>query len=174
MTRKINELIQQSLAIEAQEAKDAGQLGFMVRALVQATLPHSQCHEQEFERTNGAHTESFIEGVLPSDREHGSALRGPGGVGVAAGAAPQPRPRAIRRLAVGKKAQPGIYQVGSVSPDFASRAQGVGRSVTPRHGSRVEPTGSSVDSPHEPGRRRRSIRAADCRGTEPAPRGRSG
>ena len=50
------QLIEEALAIEAQEAKDAGALGYMARALVQATLPHSKPLENEFERRNGAFT----------------------------------------------------------------------------------------------------------------------
>ena len=36
----IDHLITEALAIEAEEAKEAGALGFMARAMVQATLPH--------------------------------------------------------------------------------------------------------------------------------------
>lgn len=36
----INKLVSEMLAIEAMEAKEAGALGYMARALVQATLPH--------------------------------------------------------------------------------------------------------------------------------------
>ncbi len=50
----INELIAESLAIEAEEAKQAGALGYMARALVQATLPHSKVTGNEFKRSNGA------------------------------------------------------------------------------------------------------------------------
>jgi hypothetical protein len=50
------QLIDDALAIEAQQAKDAGALGYMARALVQATLPHSKPTENEFERRNGAFT----------------------------------------------------------------------------------------------------------------------
>lgn len=49
-------LINESLAIEAEEAKEAGTLGFMARALVQATMPHRDPKEWFFERTNGAFT----------------------------------------------------------------------------------------------------------------------
>ena len=38
----IDALINQALAIEDEQAQDAGALGFMARAMVQATLPH--CH----------------------------------------------------------------------------------------------------------------------------------
>jgi hypothetical protein len=36
----LNKLISEALAIEARDAKEAGALGFMARALVQATMPH--------------------------------------------------------------------------------------------------------------------------------------
>lgn len=59
MTQKIinhetlDKLISETLEIEAQEAKDAGALGFMARAMVQATLPHKKGIGNEFTRTNG-------------------------------------------------------------------------------------------------------------------------
>ena len=49
----LNSLIRESLAMEAEAAKEAGALGFMARALVQATLPHSKTEGNEFTRTNG-------------------------------------------------------------------------------------------------------------------------
>ena len=52
----LNRLITDALAIEAQDAKEAGALGYMARALVQATLPHSKPDAHEFERRNGAFT----------------------------------------------------------------------------------------------------------------------
>ena len=52
----LDRLITDALAIEAQDAKDAGALGYMARALVQATLPHSKPDSNEFERRNGAFT----------------------------------------------------------------------------------------------------------------------
>jgi len=50
----VNELIAESLAIEEDEAKKAGALGYMARALVQATLPHSKTKGDVFRRSNGA------------------------------------------------------------------------------------------------------------------------
>lgn len=50
---RIDDLIREALAIEAHEAKEAGALGFMARALTQATLPHSNPHGHTFERQNG-------------------------------------------------------------------------------------------------------------------------
>lgn len=62
--KNISELITQAMAIEAEEAKEAGQLGFMARSLVQATLPHSKVEGNEFKRVNGAFTLSLL---APSD-----------------------------------------------------------------------------------------------------------
>ncbi|MCP3962399.1 MAG: pirin [bacterium] len=42
-----------ALGLEAEEARDAGALGFLARILVQATLPHRRTAEHEFERSNG-------------------------------------------------------------------------------------------------------------------------
>lgn len=56
----LNKIIDEALAIEAEEAKDAGALGFMARALVQATLPHAKIEGNEFIRTNGAFTLTMI------------------------------------------------------------------------------------------------------------------
>lgn len=51
--KNLNILIENALAIEAQEAKEAGALGFMGRALVQATMPHKKMTKNEFVRKNG-------------------------------------------------------------------------------------------------------------------------
>lgn len=48
------QIVLDALAIEAQEAREAGALGFMARALVQATLPHKRVPGNEFVRRNGA------------------------------------------------------------------------------------------------------------------------
>lgn len=53
-------LINQALAIEVESAKEAGALGFMARAMVQATLPHKKVPGNEFERRNGAFTLSLM------------------------------------------------------------------------------------------------------------------
>lgn len=52
--KNLNKLISEALAIEARDAKEAGALGFMARALVQATLPHSKTEGNVFKRQNGA------------------------------------------------------------------------------------------------------------------------
>lgn len=62
--KNINELISEALAMEIEEAKEAGQLGFMARSLVQATMPHRKIEGNEFKRTNGAFTLSML---APSD-----------------------------------------------------------------------------------------------------------
>ena len=49
-SKKLNRLITQSLAIEQEDIKT---LGFMARALVQATLPHSKTQSNSFKRKNG-------------------------------------------------------------------------------------------------------------------------
>lgn len=51
--KNLDKMISEVLAIEAEEAKQAGVLGFMARALVQATLPHSKVDGNEFKRANG-------------------------------------------------------------------------------------------------------------------------
>jgi hypothetical protein len=56
----VNKLISEALAIEAQEAKEANALGFMARAMVQATLPHKAVKGNEFTRRNGAFTLSMM------------------------------------------------------------------------------------------------------------------
>ena len=52
----IDFLINQALAIEDEQAQEAGTLGFMARAMVQATLPHRAVEGNEFERRNGSFT----------------------------------------------------------------------------------------------------------------------
>lgn len=49
-------LINRALAIEDEDARSAGALGFMARAMVQATLPHSKVEGGEFVRRNGNFT----------------------------------------------------------------------------------------------------------------------
>lgn len=60
ITPAVERLISESLAIEAELAQDAGALGFMARAMVQATLPHKRVAGNEFERRNGAFTLSLL------------------------------------------------------------------------------------------------------------------
>lgn len=56
----IDRLIAESLAIEAEDARAAGTLGFMARALVQATMPHRKVEGNEFTRHNGAFTLNML------------------------------------------------------------------------------------------------------------------
>lgn len=56
----IDQLIAETLAIEAEAAQEAGAMGFMARALVQATLPHKRVKGPEFTRRNGAYTLSLL------------------------------------------------------------------------------------------------------------------
>ena len=56
----INKLISEALAIEAQDAKEAGALGYMARALALATMPHSKPEDTEFTRTNGLFTMTML------------------------------------------------------------------------------------------------------------------
>lgn len=56
----INALIQRGMAIEAEEALDAGALGFMARAMTLASLPHSRVEGSAFERHNGAFSLSIL------------------------------------------------------------------------------------------------------------------
>lgn len=58
--RKIDKIVLDSLAIEAEEAKKAGALGFMARALVQATMPHKKVKGNEFVRKNGEFSLSIL------------------------------------------------------------------------------------------------------------------
>lgn len=57
--RSLDLLISEALAIEVESAREAGALGFMARAMVQATLPHRKVEGTEFQRKNGAFTLSL-------------------------------------------------------------------------------------------------------------------
>lgn len=59
MSKQIDRLIAEALAIEAEEAKQAGALGYMARALVQATIPHRAIKDSTFTRKNGNYTFSI-------------------------------------------------------------------------------------------------------------------
>jgi hypothetical protein len=54
ISRTLDKLFGTALAIELEAAKEAGALGFMARAMVQATMPHRCVAGNEFTRTNGA------------------------------------------------------------------------------------------------------------------------
>jgi hypothetical protein len=51
---ELDHLIGETLSLEAEDAKRAGKVGYMARALVQATLPHKATKEKIFTRRNGA------------------------------------------------------------------------------------------------------------------------
>lgn len=53
LTTRQRQMIDESLKIEQKEARSAGSLGFMSRALVQVTLPHKDPKTLYYERTNG-------------------------------------------------------------------------------------------------------------------------
>ena len=52
--KSIDKIVNESLAIEAEEAAQAGAIGYMARTLTQATMPHSKTTSNEFKRRNGA------------------------------------------------------------------------------------------------------------------------
>jgi hypothetical protein len=56
----LDRLITEALAIEAQDAKEAGTLGFMARCMTLASLPHSRIEGAEYERRNGKFTLSIV------------------------------------------------------------------------------------------------------------------
>lgn len=58
--KRAEQIIAEALAIESQEAQEAGTLGFMARALAQATMPHRATAGAFFERTNGAFTLTML------------------------------------------------------------------------------------------------------------------
>jgi len=58
--KTIDKLISEALAIEAGAAIEADALGFMARAMVQATMPHKKVQHNEFVRKNGAFTLSML------------------------------------------------------------------------------------------------------------------
>ena len=53
MPKWVNEVIEAHLAIETEDAKSAGSLGFMARAMVIATMPYKDPKQPVFERKNG-------------------------------------------------------------------------------------------------------------------------
>jgi hypothetical protein len=57
---RLRALVEAHLAIEAQEAAEAGAIGYMARALTLATMPHSKQEGSEFHRRNGAFSMSML------------------------------------------------------------------------------------------------------------------
>jgi hypothetical protein len=60
MNKAVEKLFSAALAIDDQDASNAGELGFMARAMTLCTLPHSKPKEQEFVRKNGDYTLSML------------------------------------------------------------------------------------------------------------------
>lgn len=58
------DLISRAEEIEREDAKEAGAIGFMARAIIQATMPHSDPGTGEFRRKNGNYTLVML---APSD-----------------------------------------------------------------------------------------------------------
>ncbi len=56
----IDKFITEALAIEEKEAQEAGALGYMARALTQATMPHKKTEGTEFVRRNGNFTLTML------------------------------------------------------------------------------------------------------------------
>jgi hypothetical protein len=67
-------LIEESLQIEQQEARDAGALGFLARTLAQVTLPHSDPDTLYYERTSGR-LRLTVRGLKPYGVPYGSLPR---------------------------------------------------------------------------------------------------
>ena len=49
-TEDLDKLVRQAFMIEAEEARDAGAVRFMARALTQATMPHRRVQAPIFKR----------------------------------------------------------------------------------------------------------------------------
>ncbi|MCB1054553.1 MAG: pirin [Acidobacteria bacterium] len=58
--RRLGSLISQALSFDDADAYAAGEVGFLARALVQATMPHSDPKTNEFVRHNGHYTLSIL------------------------------------------------------------------------------------------------------------------
>ncbi len=58
--RRLSSLISQALSFDDGDAYAAGEVGFMARALVQATMPHSDPKTNEFVRHNGHYSLSIL------------------------------------------------------------------------------------------------------------------
>jgi hypothetical protein len=57
--KSINDYVEEILALDEEEARKAGAVGYMARALVQATMPHSKPNDLHFLRRNGKFTLSM-------------------------------------------------------------------------------------------------------------------
>ena len=56
ISERSQRIFNEALAIQQEEAKEAGALGYMARVLAQVTLPHSRPKTNEFTRSNGGVT----------------------------------------------------------------------------------------------------------------------
>jgi len=67
--KRFNALLTEYLALEAESAKEAGAIGYMARALVQATLPHQDPGKEmvTWGRKNGAYTLSIQPKIIPTE-----------------------------------------------------------------------------------------------------------
>ena len=68
-------LITEALAIEAEQAQEAGALGFMARAMVQATMPHRKVDSPFFKRNNGAYTLTMMGSPMAGGLPYGTVPR---------------------------------------------------------------------------------------------------
>lgn len=68
-------LIEEATAAEFQSAKDAGEIGYMARMLVQVTMPHSKPATDRFVRTNGEYTVQMIASDVEIGLPYGSIPR---------------------------------------------------------------------------------------------------
>jgi hypothetical protein len=66
MYNKLDQLIAESLAIEEEDAKQAGTISFVARVMTQATMPHKATADNEFTRQNGHFTLTIM-----SPRQYG-------------------------------------------------------------------------------------------------------
>lgn len=60
MASELEKLISKALIIENEDAKEAGELGFMARGLVQATMPHRKLDITHHRRVNGDYTLNMV------------------------------------------------------------------------------------------------------------------
>lgn len=60
ITKSVERILAEAVSIEEEAAKEAGALGFMARAMVQATLPHRDPKTFAFERRNGNYTLTML------------------------------------------------------------------------------------------------------------------
>ena len=58
--KNLTKLVDEALAIEVLQAKEAGMLGYMARVLVQATMPHKKLDGDVFKRKNGAFSLAMV------------------------------------------------------------------------------------------------------------------